>query len=87
MVHVGQRYHSRLVYDPLYPEKDHSVFKECYWSEFCRDAKEAIPINVPDSLGMEVNICMLVDSDHSGDKVSCRLRSDFLINVNTALVQ
>ena len=30
---------------------------------------------------------MFVDSNHSGDKVSCRLRSDFLIYVNTALVQ
>ena len=28
MAHVGQRYYSRLVCDPLYPE-DHSVFKKC----------------------------------------------------------
>ena len=26
MAHVGQRYNSRLVYDPSYPEIDHSVF-------------------------------------------------------------
>ena len=31
MSHVGQRYNSRLVYDPSYPEIDHSVFKECDW--------------------------------------------------------
>ena len=31
MAHVGQKYKSRLVYDPLYPEIDHSVFKKCYW--------------------------------------------------------
>ena len=30
---------------------------------------------------------MFVDSDHAGDKVSCRSRSGFLIYVNTALVQ
>ena len=30
---------------------------------------------------------MFVDSDHAGDKVSCRSRSGFLIHVNTALVQ
>ena len=29
MVHVGQRYHTRLVYDLWYPEIDHSVFKKC----------------------------------------------------------
>ena len=45
MVHVGQRYNSRLVYDPYYPEIDHSVIKECDLSEFCRNAKEAIPVN------------------------------------------
>ena len=32
--HICQRYNSRLVYDPLYPEIDHSVIKECDWSEF-----------------------------------------------------
>ena len=30
---------------------------------------------------------MFVDSDHAGDKVSCRSRSGFLIYVNTALVR
>ena len=30
---------------------------------------------------------MFVDSDHAGDKVSCRSRSGFLIYLNTALVQ
>ena len=46
MAHVSQRFNSRLVYDPTYPEIDHSVFKECDWSEFHRGAKEAIPMNV-----------------------------------------
>ena len=45
MAHVGQKYNSRLVYDPLYPEINHSSFKECDWSEFYRVAKEAIPMN------------------------------------------
>ena len=48
MAHVGQRCNSRLVYDPPYPEIDHSVFKKCYWSEFYRDDKKAIPVNVPE---------------------------------------
>ena len=41
----------------------------------------------PRTLGKEVDICMFVDSDHAGDRVSCRSRSGFLIYVNTALVQ
>ena len=75
------------MYDPSYPEIDHSVFKEHDWSEFYRDAKEAIPMNAPEPQGKEVDIHMSVDSNHAGDKVSCRSRSDFLIHVNTAFVQ
>ena len=48
MTHIGQRFNFRLVYDLLYPEIDHSAFKECDWSEFYRDANEAIPLNVPE---------------------------------------
>ena len=31
MAHVGQRYNSRLVYDPLYPDIDCNVFKKYNW--------------------------------------------------------
>ena len=41
MAHVGQKYNSRLVYDPSYPEIDHSIFKKCDWSEFDKDAKDS----------------------------------------------
>ena len=87
MAHVGQSYNSRLVYDPTYPEIDHSVFKECNWSEFYGDAMELISLNVPEPQGKKVDIHMFVDSNHSGDTVSCRSRSGFLICINTALVQ
>ena len=87
MAHVGQKYNSRLVHNPLYPEIDHSVFEECDWSKFYRGAKEAIPANAPEPFKKEVAICTFVDGDHAGDKVSCRSISGFLIYVNTALVQ
>ena len=58
MSHIDQRYNFRLLYDPSYPEIDHSVFRECYWSEFYRDANEAIPMNTPEPQGKEVDICM-----------------------------
>ena len=44
-------------------------------------------MNAPEPWGKEVDICMLVDSDNAGDKVSCRSRSGFLIYVNTTLMQ
>ena len=86
IAHVGQGYNSRLVFDTSYQEIDHSVFKKCDWSEFNRDAKESIPMNAPEAQGKEVDICMFVDSDHAGDKVSCRSRSGFLIYVNIILM-
>ena len=61
MAHVGQRYNSRLVYGPLYPEIDHDVFKKCDWLEFYRDDKETIPMNAPQLWGKDVDICMFVD--------------------------
>ena len=79
IAHVGQRYNSRLVYYPSYPKIDHSVFYKCDWSEFYRDAKEAITVNASELQGKEVDMCMFVDSDHAGDKVSCRSKSGFLV--------
>ena len=70
----------------MYPEVDHSVFMEYDWSEFNKDAKEAIPINVTEPHGKEVDIHMFMDSNHAGDEVSCKFRSDFLIYLNPALV-
>ena len=49
MAHVGQKYNSRVMYKPSYPKIAHSVFKEFDWLEFYRDAKEATPINAPES--------------------------------------
>ena len=75
MVH-GQKWNSRLVYDPSYPDIDHSVIK-CDWSEFSWDAKEVILVNAPEPRCKEVDTCIFVDSDHSGFKLPHRLRSGF----------
>ena len=85
MALVGQRYNSRLVYDPSYTKIGHTVFKKCNWLEFYRDAKEAISMNAPESQGKEVDVCMFVDSDHAQDKVSCRSSNGFIIYLSTSL--
>ena len=41
----------------------------------------------PGPHGKRVDICIFEGSNHSRDKISHRSRHDFLINVNTALVQ
>ena len=67
------------MYDPSYPEIDHSVLRKCDWLEFCEDAKEAIAVNAPELQHKEIDIHIFVDSNHAGDKVSCRSRNGFLI--------
>ena len=48
------------MYDHLYQEIYHSGFKGCDWSEFYRDALEAIPINTPDLVGRRlISACLL----------------------------
>ena len=56
------------MYDCLYLEIDHSVFKECDLSAFYKDAKETVHVNAPEPQQKEVDICMFVDSDHAGGK-------------------
>ena len=75
MSHIGQRYNY------------HSFFKECNWLEFYRDAKEVIPVNSTEPCGKDIYICMFVDIEHAGDRVSCRSMNGSLIYVNTAVVQ
>lgn len=84
---MHQKYNSISVYDPTYPDLEHTVFKRCGWTENHRNANEATSINTPEHRWKEVDICMIVDSDHSRDKKSCNSRSNFLICINTALVQ
>ena len=44
-------------------------------------------MKAPEPRGKKIDICMFADSDNAGGKVSFRLRRDFLLYVNTALVQ
>ena len=61
-----------------------SVFKNCDWKHFYCDVKEAIPLNAPKPHGKEVDLRMFVDSDHTGDNLTRRSRTGFLIYLNMA---
>ena len=43
-------------------------FHECNWKEFYGDVMEPVPTDAPEPLGKDVNLRMMVDSDHAGDK-------------------
>jgi hypothetical protein len=73
-------------FDPTYPDIDLDSFPSFDWTQFYGDVMEAIPSNMPKPLGKEVDIQMMVDSDHAGDKQTGRSRTGFLIYCNMALI-
>jgi hypothetical protein len=73
------KYNSQLIFDPTYPLIDDSTFQHHDWEEFYGDVQEAIPTNAPPPLGKEVDLRMMIDSNHAGDKATRRSRTGFLI--------
>jgi hypothetical protein len=61
-------YNARIVYDPMYLDIDR-VFKQCHWKQCYGEVKEAIPPNAPAPKGKDVDLHMLVDSEHADDKL------------------
>jgi len=79
MGYLRLKHNSRLIFDPTYPDIDHSAFPEYDWTEFYGDVVEAIPPDMPPPLGKDIDLRMMVDSDHAGDKMTRRSRTGFLI--------
>ncbi len=68
MAYLQQKHNSRLIFDPSYPDIGMTSFKECDWREFYGKVAKAIPVDALEPLGKDVDLRMLVDSDHAGNK-------------------
>ena len=86
MGYLRLKHNTRLIFDPSYPEIIESDFPQFDWTEFYGDVTEAVPTDMPTPLGKAVDIRMMVDSDHAGDKRTRRSRTGFLIYCNMALI-
>jgi hypothetical protein len=86
MGYLQLKHNSQLIFDPTYPDIDLDSFPSYDWTEFYGDVSEAIPTNMPQPLGKEVDIRMMVDSDHAGDKQTRHSCTGFLIYCNMALI-
>ncbi len=75
---------STMVFDDNLPNIDERRFRPANWTAFYRDAKEAIPLNVPEPQGRAVSIYAFVDADHAGDKITRRSQTGVLIFLNRA---
>jgi hypothetical protein len=74
----------KLAFDPTHPNLDERRFVKCDWSEFYRDAEEAIPGNMPAPRGKPVTTHCFVDANHAGDKETRRSQTGILLFVNRA---
>ena len=77
----------RLLFDSGYPKVDERWFKAYDWFDFYRDAKEAIPPNMPEARGHDVIITCFVDANHAGNVTDRRSQTGILIFINKAPIQ
>jgi hypothetical protein len=84
MGYLQLNHNSRLIFDPTYPDIDHTAFPSFEWTEFYGNVEEAIPPDMPPSLGKDVDLRMMVDSDHAGEKRTQCSCTGFIIFCNLA---
>ena len=77
-------HNARLVFHPIYPTPDMSMFREHDWCVFYGDVKELIPPNAPDRRGKEVDLIIFVDSYHARNKLTRRSRTGYIIFLKNA---
>jgi hypothetical protein len=84
MGYLQLKHNSRLIFDPAYPDIDQTAFLSFEWTEFYGNMEEAIPPGMPPPLGKDVDLHLMVDSDHAGEKRTQRSRTRFIIFCNLA---
>lgn len=74
----------KLAFDPTHPVIDERRFKEYDWYDFYRDAKEAIPGDMPAPRGNAMSTHCFVDANLAGNVVTRRSQTGVLIFCNRA---
>jgi hypothetical protein len=70
--YLGLHHNARVVFDPTYPVVDMGTFIKTDWKSMYGDVKETIPSDAPIPRGKEVDMRLLVDSDHYGEQFTRR---------------
>ena len=86
MSYLRHKHNTRLIFDLTYPKIDMESFPQFNWTKFYGDVEEAIPVDMPEPLGKDLDVHMMCDSDHGGDKRTRRSCTCFLIFCNMALI-
>jgi hypothetical protein len=86
MGYLRLKHNSPLIFDPTYPDINQTAFPSYDWTEFYGNMDKALPPDMPSPLGKDIDLRMMVDSDHAGDKKTRRSRTGFIIFCNLAPV-
>jgi hypothetical protein len=57
--YLSQKHNTRLIFDPTYPKIDMGQFSQYNWTKFYGNVKEAIPVDMPEPLGKDVDVRMM----------------------------
>ena len=82
--YLKQHKKMRLMFDCSRPLVDERWFKDYDWFDFYREAKEAIPPNMPEPRGNMVNIFVFVDANFAGNQKNRHSQTGVLIFLNKA---
>ncbi len=74
----------KLAFDTAHPAINENRFEQCDWTEFYRDASEAIPSNMPVPRGKYMTTHIFVDANHAGDTETRRSQTGILLFCNRA---
>jgi hypothetical protein len=82
--YLGMYRNTRVAFDTTYPSGDMDIFINTDWKYMYGDVKENIASNAHVAHGKEVDLCLFVDSDHTGEKFIRTSRTGFVIYFNMA---
>ena len=74
----------KLGFDLAHPAINENRLHDCDWMEFCREAKEAIPGNMPVARGNFMSAHCFVDTNHDGDTETRRSQTGIVLFCNSA---
>jgi hypothetical protein len=86
MAYLQQKHNTQLIFDPTYSKINMDSFPQLDWTKFYGDVEEAIPVDMPEPLGKDVDVRMMHDCDHAGNKGTRCFCTGFLIFFDMALI-
>ena len=89
--YLKKHHNAEMIFDPSDPAIDMSKFLREKWqhSVYATDdceLKEALPSDMPEARGEGMTMQLYVDNDHAGDVKNRKLRTGFLVYLQSALI-